>query len=365
MPKILVIDDDPVYLEMMVEVLRDEGHETIEAQNGLDGINMARAHKPDLIVSDVVMEKANGYAVLESLKKDATTASIPFILITGWSSKGGQRQGMAMGADDYLSKPFNATELIDTVTAQLKKKKQILSGVEQQLTQLKVSMTAAVPNELQKPLKTVLGFASMLYNQHQQLQAQQVAEIAQHIYTAGFALQTWVENFTIYLQLEQLALEPERTTQLQNGRTPQTEILIQERAMQKATSLNRSGDVQFKLASGSAAMAPEYFTKLFDVLLDNAFTFSETGTPVQIMTAVRQGRFGLSITDRGRGMTPEQVADIGAFAQFGKAEYEQSGLGLGLTIAKRIVELHGGVVNIKSVPGKGTRVTVEIKQDQA
>lgn len=364
MPKILVIDDDPVYLEMMVEVLQDEGHETLQAQDGVAGINMARTHKPDLVVSDVVMEKANGYAVLETLKKDAATASIPFVMITGWSSKGGQRQGMAMGADDYLSKPFNATELIDTVNAQLKKKKQILSGVEQQLTQLKASMTAAVPQELQKPLQTVLGFASMLYNQHQQLQSEQIAEIAQHIYTAGFTLQTWVENFTLYLQLEQMALEPERTQTLTQARTPQTDVLLQERALQKATTLGRSNDLQFKLSGGSVAMAPEYFTKLVDVLLDNAFTFSEHGTPIQVMTALRQNRFGLSISDRGRGMTAEQVANIGAFAQFDKADYGQSGLGLGLSIAKRMVALHGGSFTVKSVPGKGTRILVELPQSR-
>ncbi|PYM16846.1 MAG: hybrid sensor histidine kinase/response regulator, partial [Verrucomicrobia bacterium] len=91
-------------------------------------------------------------------------------------------------------------------------------------------------------------------------------------------------------------------------------------------------------------------------LLDNAFKFSRPGTPVRIAGGVSNGRFTLSVGDRGRGMTAQQIADIGAHMQFERRFYEQQGVGLGLIIAKRLAELHGGDLLIESTPGEQTTV---------
>ena len=86
--------------------LREKGFDVVEAENGATGIEVARRELPDLILCDVNMEKVNGYLTLSALRNEPATAAIPFILMTGLADNAGMRQGMELGADDYLPKPF-------------------------------------------------------------------------------------------------------------------------------------------------------------------------------------------------------------------------------------------------------------------
>jgi len=107
-------------------------------------------------------------------------------------------------------------------------------------------------------------------------------------------------------------------------------------------------------------IAASYLKKAVEELVDNAFKFSRKGTPVRITGAVANDLFHLTISDRGRGMTPQQIADVGAHMQFERRFYEQQGVGLGLTIAKRLIELHGGDFTIDSTQGQQTVVHVTL-----
>ena len=120
MNKILVIDDEEWLREMIYLALKQKGFEVIEAVNGADGIEKARKELPDLILCDVNMEKVDGYLTLSSLRTEAPTAAIPFILMTGLADNAGMRHGMELGADDYLSKPFNPRELVARIRAILR-----------------------------------------------------------------------------------------------------------------------------------------------------------------------------------------------------------------------------------------------------
>lgn len=88
METILVIEDDDDYRNMMRMALQQKGYETLEAADGASGIQIARLHRPDLIVTDIMMEKLDGYGVLSAVRKDPDLSSVPVIMITGWSSKG-------------------------------------------------------------------------------------------------------------------------------------------------------------------------------------------------------------------------------------------------------------------------------------
>ena len=107
MSKILVIDDEAWLCEMIRLALMTQGYEVIEAADSDEGIAKARAELPDLIICDVNMDKPGaGYALLAKLREDTNTAAIPFILMTGLADAAGMRQGMELGADDNLPKPF-------------------------------------------------------------------------------------------------------------------------------------------------------------------------------------------------------------------------------------------------------------------
>ncbi|NEP60835.1 MAG: diguanylate cyclase [Symploca sp. SIO2G7] len=122
---ILVIEDQLPIRTNLLKILNYVGFQTIGAENGLEGVELAKNHLPDLIVCDIMMPDMDGYNVLQELLQDPGTAKIPFIFLTAKADKSDIRQGMNLGADDYLTKPFTSDELIDTVLARLAKQEAV------------------------------------------------------------------------------------------------------------------------------------------------------------------------------------------------------------------------------------------------
>src|SRR5688572_18958649 len=115
MKRILVIEDAHSLRRDILEMLTFEGYEVAGAEDGLVGVQRARELLPDLIICDIMMPQMDGYGVLETLREEAATASIPFVFLTARTDRVDIRQGMELGADDYLTKPFTAAELLKTV----------------------------------------------------------------------------------------------------------------------------------------------------------------------------------------------------------------------------------------------------------
>lgn len=121
MIKILLIEDDAFVRESTVKILELAKYHVFTADNGKTGVEMAGQHKPDLIICDVMMPALDGYGVLHLLGKNPETAGIPFIFLTAKNERGDQRRGMEMGADDYITKPFDDLELLNAIESRLKK----------------------------------------------------------------------------------------------------------------------------------------------------------------------------------------------------------------------------------------------------
>jgi len=121
MKKILLIEDNTDVRENTAEILMLAEYEVITAENGKDGVQVALKEKPDLIICDIMMPVLDGHGVLHLLSKNDTTAGIPFIFLTAKADRGDVRKGMAMGADDYLIKPFDDEDLLNAIEVRLKK----------------------------------------------------------------------------------------------------------------------------------------------------------------------------------------------------------------------------------------------------
>jgi len=119
MKKILVIEDEAETRENLVLMLEMEGFKPLSAPNGRTGVTIAKRELPDVILCDVSMPELDGYGVLESLRADAATVSIPFIFLTAKGDKKDLRTGMNLGADDYLTKPASAEEVLAAINARL------------------------------------------------------------------------------------------------------------------------------------------------------------------------------------------------------------------------------------------------------
>ena len=125
--KILIIEDDLVMRENTAEMLSFAGYTVTAAENGKYGVEKAKADRPDLIICDVMMPELDGYGVLYLLSRDRETAGIPFIFLTAKAERADQRRGMDLGADDYLTKPFEEEELLRAVESRIRRKEAMTS----------------------------------------------------------------------------------------------------------------------------------------------------------------------------------------------------------------------------------------------
>ncbi len=121
--KVLIIEDNNAIRENIIEILELAGYEVFEATNGKAGVELAISHIPDIILCDITMPELDGYGVLYLLGKNELTGAIPFIFLTAKAERLDMRKGMEMGADDYLTKPFDDIELLNAIESRLKKKK--------------------------------------------------------------------------------------------------------------------------------------------------------------------------------------------------------------------------------------------------
>jgi CRP/FNR family cyclic AMP-dependent transcriptional regulator len=121
MKKILLIEDNDDIRNNTAEILELSNYKVIAAENGKTGVEMAIKHEPDLIICDVMMPVLDGYGVLHAVHKNDAIKNTPFIFLTAKTERGDFRKGMELGADDYISKPFTGTELLNAVDSRLKK----------------------------------------------------------------------------------------------------------------------------------------------------------------------------------------------------------------------------------------------------
>lgn len=182
MRKILVIDDEEWLREMIQLALRQHGFEVIEAENGEKGIAVAKKELPDLILCDVNMDKVDGYSTLSALRSESSTATIPFILMTGLADQAGMRHGMELGADDYLPKPFTIDALYAAVDIRLKKVNVVRQEAEKKLADLRENISMMLPHELRTPLNGILAYGEILNSDAESLQPAEISEMGQVIY---------------------------------------------------------------------------------------------------------------------------------------------------------------------------------------
>jgi signal transduction histidine kinase len=356
--KVLVIEDIETIRENILETLKAENFEPIEAENGVEGISLAKQHLPDLILCDVMMPEIDGYGVLQALQQDPTTATIPFIFLTALADRDRIRKGMELGADDYLTKPFEVQELLRAISTRLGKQATIKQQEAEKLEELRSNIAIALPHELRTPLNAILGFADLLLGSLDSLERDEIKEMVEDIKAGGIRLYRLIQNFLLYADLELIAKNPERLAKLDGDRSISAKPIIIAQATQQATKADREKDLAIELPDFEVCLANKFLVKIVEELLDNAFKFSVPGTPVCFLGQLDNHYLILSVSDRGRGMKPEQIASLGAYMQFERKLYEQQGSGLGLAICKRLAELHGGNLQIESILDRETTVRI-------
>jgi len=360
MKKVLVIDDTEDVRSIITESLILSGFEAFGAEDGEVGIKLARERVPDLIICDINMPRLDGYATLTAMRRDETTATIPFIFLTGASDKLNMRRGMELGADDYITKPFTHQELLAAVNARLEKQAEIQRHADRKLNEIRGNITLALPHELRTPLNGIMGLAQILMEDHASMPPEEVLENARYILESALRLHQLIENFLVYSQIELIASESKKIEIPADAKPVAVQEVLPELAQSTAAKYKRDSDLKLEIEAADVLIPPENLMKITEELVDNAFKFSKAGKPVRLVARIAEGQFQIAVQDQGRGMTPEQIAKIGPHMQFDRATYEQQGAGLGLIITKRLTELLGGRFEIESLPGSGTTVRLTL-----
>ena len=359
MKTILIIEDEPQIRENIREILHLSDFDTLVAENGLQGLELAKDKHPDLIICDLMMPELDGYGVLTQLRQNSDTATIPVIFLTAKSNWSDLRKGMELGADDYLTKPFQTEQLLQAVNTRLDKQAISDQQTQQKLNTLSRSISFSLPHEINTPLNHILGISNLLIEEYDILSRKESLEMLTSINKAGKRLHELTINFLMYAEIELLSSNPEKIAALRNyGVQIFVKSIIENVALNIAKNFNREADLSIDISEAMVRLSPAKLTKITEEIIDNAFKFSQPNTPIKIIGHSDNNTFHLFIIDHGRGMTQEQISNVGAYTQFERKMYEQQGSGLGLLIAKRLVELHGGEFSIESIYKKQTIIRI-------
>lgn len=356
MKTILVIEDEPHVRENIQEIFELEGFRVLSEETGLSGLQRAREAIPDLIVCDIMLPMLDGYKVVAMLREYEPTAAIPVILLTAKAERADLRQGMELGANDYITKPFTPAELLDATKAQFNRQSATERQAEKKLNHLRVSLAQALPHELRTPLNAIIGFSDLLLLDEMALPPN-ARELLRDINGAGKTLHRLVERCLLYAELELIALDETRRQQLHNSQSASwVTVLVTHTSQRIAAQVQRSQDLQLNLQEATVAIQEVWLKNLVEEVVDNAFKFSAPGSAVQIETSSADGQFHLTVRDRGCGMDASQLKQLGAWTQFERKLREQSGIGMGLALVQRLLQLHDGRLEIESHPEEGTVV---------
>ena len=362
MRRILVIDDEPGIRESLKRSFRRERERwsvefAEDGQKALDRLEIAPS--PDLILCDILMPGIGGYDVLKKVREDPATEGIPFIFMSGMAGREDLRRGMELGADDYLTKPFTIAELIGAVETRLDKRRATIRQAERSVDDLRRNISSALPHEFRTPLSAILGGSEILSIHGSVIEPGELTEIADLIHDSALRLHRLIENYLLMMQIESKI----RTGSVGGApREPTIDAweIVADAARNAATAANREKDLRLDATGETARVSPEHLDKIVEETVGNGFKYSDDGETVTVESRLDDGWLLFRVTNRGRGMTENEIARIGAFTQFGRERYEQKGAGLGLAIASGLVRLCGGTFRIESRPGEETILSIAL-----
>ncbi len=353
--RILVIDDNAGLRTSLASALESAGYSVRTGADGQQGVEIAREFKPQVVVCDMHMPNANGSSVLAALRNEENFALSQFILMTGDLSGTPHRVGMDLGADDYLAKPFTVDEFLNCVSVRLKRSQLYKKAEDRALLHFRETITHSLPHEVFTPLTGILGFTEVLRDEIGHVSPAEASKMVTEIHVSAERLYRTLRNYLRILDV----LNEKRPVGNIAEHTQAAEVpgIILTNAEAVAIRHGRQDSLSLDCAEVNIPLSSGDLATVVTELVDNACKYSVIGTPVTIKLSNPPEGALLEISDRGRGMSSDQIAQIGAFRQFDRKKYEQQGLGLGLTLTQHLVELHGGRFQIKSTEGKGTTVT--------
>ncbi|MCJ7708143.1 MAG: response regulator [Anaerolineales bacterium] len=360
---ILVVEDNTLLLEGIRDLLEVSGYRVLMAGDAVQALALLEHNHPDLIVSDIMMPGMDGYELYEQVRLRPDLLDTPFVFVTARGEKADIRRGKELGADDYITKPFEEEDLLVVVRAKLARRQALKQQGEDQFSELKRTIVATLSHEFRTPLTYVINYSEMLGSQGGQIDPDDFRQFMQGIRRGAERLHRLVLDFITLVELE--TGEAESTYQFRrrviDDISPWLRTVVrrhQEAA--EARHLRLEIDVPDGLPP---VLADEvYLANAIGRLLENAVKFSKpTSERIRVWAEADGTSLRLSVEDQGVGIRQEELVSLFVlFRQIDRPKQEQQGTGSGLAICRGIVEIHGGKVEVASVYELGSTFTIQL-----
>jgi len=366
--KILVVDDRPSSVKVLRVRLNSEGYDVLEASDGFQALEIVEREPPDLVLLDVMMPKMDGYEVCRKIKGREKTRFLPVVLVTALSDRDAKITGIEAGADDFLNKPVDPSELRVRVRSLLKTKglhDELEARYEElrKLQTMRESLTQMIVHDLRNPLAAVIGYLKLLKRKGY-VSEEETAQ--RNLRAVDMCTQTLMDMITAMLDLAKLeAGEMQLSLEAVHLDGVLSDVEIGMRPLLDQKDLVFASDTPADLPPLRADR--ECLRRILVNTLGNAASFSPGGGRISV-TGRQNGRYvDIAVKDEGPGIPPEDQARI--FERFGQVECRQSGrkysTGLGLAFCKTAAEAHNGEICVESEVGVGTIFTVRIPAETA
>ena len=355
-PNILVVDDEMGPRESLKMILNPH-YNVYTADRGAQAVEMLKQHPVDLVTLDLKMPGFSGINVLEKVKQH--DPDIEAIIITGYGSLDTAIEGLRLGAFDYISKPFDVNHILALVRRGLERR-----NAKAQLRQVKSDFLSNISHELRTPLSVVVGFVYLLLNQVIGKLTEDQQKVLETVYRNSEELLELIDNVLWMTSLN--AGDAQATLEKFDAR-----VLVNETIKRFEKSLREKGlrlDVQMTDGDVSVVSDRAKVERVFQNVFNNAVKFTSEGEiTVRVHPSARRDSVEFEVIDTGIGIDESKIDTI--FEPFHQADNSMqrsySGLGIGLTVARRMAELVGGKLAISSKPGVGTRVTMTFPSQAA
>ena len=361
---VLVVEDTPDVIRVIRLALHHD-FRVLAAPNGVKGLELARKHRPTVIVTDLMMPELDGLGLTRELRADPTTRHIPIVMLTARGDVSDRIAGLDSGVNAYLAKPFSSKELISTVRAQLKS--QAASAdilLEHKLDSLQ-TLAGGLAHEIRNPLNYLQGAISSLESDVRRLLEPgaepngtvppAVAERTQKMFATA---RSGVKRIAGTVELMMRYSREGYTRSLQPY-----DVYVAVRDVTALLKATVGHDVQTELElEGDALVScvPEEVNQVLTNLLENAFQAVPADGTGRVVVRGRNtaGMLVLSIRDNGPGIDPSDVPRL--FTAFFTRKGKTGGTGLGLTIARRVVTALRGTIHVESQLGAGAEFIIRL-----
>jgi two-component system, sensor histidine kinase and response regulator len=366
---ILLVEDDLAILEGMADLLQLYGLDyevrVQKATNGEEALALMSQETPDLIISDIMMPRMNGFQFLAAVRDNARWVHIPFIFLTAKGKKEEILEGRRSGAELYITKPFVSDELMELVKTQLDRSFELRRVREQRIDSLKRNILQLLNHEFRTPLTYVTAYYEMLADSLLQVEdASTLQEYLRGIQVGSQRLTTLVEDLIKIIAIR--TGEAHATFQREAQQIGNVGSLLRARAEAIAPVAHQHGiRMEDEIASKLPPIygVPSLLSDVFDRLLDNAVKFTQVQSRaekvIRVSATTADGEVHLTIADTGIGFPPHITGLLfDLFFQYNRERLEQQGSGAGLAIVKGYAELHQARIEVESQVEVGSCFTL-------